>query len=65
MQVAQVGDKVELIMHGGYKIVIYLLIINISQIQELADLAQQIIAPLPWGLMMKVKMLIILGVALH
>ena len=41
MPVAQVEDKVELIMHGGY-IVIYLLIINIFQIQDMVDLVQLI-----------------------
>ena len=41
MPVVQVEDKVELIMHGGY-IVIYLLIINIFQIQDMVDLVQLI-----------------------
>ena len=43
MQVAQVEDKVELIMHGGYMI-IYHIIINIFKMRDMVDLVQQIIA---------------------
>ena len=64
MQVAQVEDKVELIMHGGYMI-IYHIIINIFKMRDMVDLVQQIIALWQGSYHQRVKIPIILGIAPH
>ena len=62
MQVAQVEDKAELIMPGGY-IAIYHHIINILPIQDMEDSVLLIIAQFLCLIMTRMKMLIILVIA--
>ena len=62
MQVAQVEDKVELIMLGGY-MAIYLHIINILQIKDMADSVLLIIVQFLCLIMTRMKMRIILVIA--
>ena len=63
MQVAPVADKVEHIMHGGYK-QIYLIITDILLMNNMEDLVQLIIALFLENMEMKQKILIILDIAL-
>ena len=64
MQVAQVEDKVELIMHGGF-IILYLVTINILLMKNMVDFLLQIIVQLQGNFIKKQQIHILLVIALQ